>query len=224
MIISLAILFVVLVLILIFTFIFIKTRNPITNATIYYYDETVEPIENETIIHKIIYNMFPTDINNIYIIKTNKIVNLSKVTFYSRIFGTQLSDCNVYIILSLRYTAISAVPMTNAMIFQIKDSIIQVPYLQSFIRYHVFNFIVDKTVYKQTTMYKDVLSHATCNETLKSLLHPQSDRYPNSSIVVSENIDGIQLTTALNIIEQGYRTLKERLFKIYVIGFDKFIS
>lgn len=231
MIIAITIFFVIALIILVFTYIFIKTRNPITTMSIYYYDETIEPDMDddgnvESVIQKIINNYIPFDINNIFIIKTKKKINTEKIIYFARIYGMTLADCNVYIILSLRFTLLSIMPNKNSSIFQIKDSIISFPFLSPLIRYHILHFVIDHTAYKNTNLYKSVLSKSNeCNDTLKSLLKPDFSEVPKSSIIISETIDGIQLSNnSLKILLESYRTMYDKTFKIYELGFEKMLS
>lgn len=211
--------------VLIFTFVLKRTNNPLTDLVINYYDETIDPDDKKSVIHELVSIDNPFSYLSVYAIKTKNPVNVERMLYYSRIYGIQLVDCYIYVILSRRYTVTSIQPHGSSVVFQVKDDIIKLPLVSFFAHYHVFNLIFDRSAEAES------IESRVFGQTLVSSLYEKNrgmvqfgERIPKTSIVFSDNSDGIKLSNckSITITNEAYDRQNGTLFKVYTIRLSKF--
>lgn len=233
---KIATLFLIVFFIFLFTYILRRIRNPITELTIHYTDETINP-DADCVISKLIATHNPFALSYIYVVKTHHNFQSTTPLLYSRIYGTKLVDCNMYLIVSIRYVVTMLTPLEDSIKFTIKDGIFTIPYLPHLMRYHVFNVIFDRTVSKSSNMYRNLalLDDDRCfgramydkvrvlQEIHRGFVDTCEHVVPKTSILFSEHTDGLKISSCktLNVVLEKYTRMHGCLFKTYTIAFNK---
>jgi hypothetical protein len=194
-----------------------KLKNPITDLTLLYYDETImqNNDENKCVIDEILETYNPFEMTFVYIIKSRYIVNSTKFRPYHCIYGHKLADNYIYIIASRRFVLLSIIPFQNKTTLRFKDNILTLPYISTLIRYHVFDIEFDKYIPKSSNMYRN----QTCiplnySDEIESEIIPR--------FIFKENSNGLTTTsTQIDIKYIEYNSIHSRWFKSYHISFRK---
>lgn len=190
--------------VLVFTFV-VKVRNPITDLSIKYYNECVDDssVSEKSIFHKLAFNYIPLHYNTIFVIKTKQIYEISQLMLHYKVFGFCIGDgLYVYLLISSRYNVRQINPLEHSKseIISLSDSIISVPFLTKFYRYHQYNIVLEKN--------KNHNRHSI----------------PPKSIILLPHNDELYTTQHINIAQVNDVVIEDCLFTNYTIVFEKHLD